>query len=115
MACTSVAISANSNPSSKNSPEAPTSAERCSCGALLPRHRHHTGPVPASDVVVGRYCPDIAIATGVRGSGAWVVGGFFGDRHVVGVALVSAGGGDPHEAGVLEVGERRRSGVAHAG
>ena len=47
--------------------------------------------------------------------GALVVGGFLGDRHVVGMALLAAGRGDPHEAGVgaqlLEVGG---AGVAHA-
>ena len=48
-------------------------------------------------------------------SGALVVGGFLGDRHVVRVALVAPGGGDPHEAGAVRKRvERGGAGVAHA-
>ena len=47
-------------------------------------------------------------------SGALVVGGFLGDGHVVGVDLLAAGGGDPHEAGASQRVERGRAGVAHA-
>ena len=48
------------------------------------------------------------------GSAPLVVGGLVGDRDVVGVALLAAGRGDPHEAGAgAQRLERRRPGVAH--
>ena len=46
---------------------------------------------------------------------ALVVGGFFGDGDVVGVALLAAGGGDLHEPAPLRSAfERGGTGVAHA-
>src|SRR5215218_9491642 len=42
-----------------------------------------------------------------------VIRGLLGDRHVVRVRLPETGAGDPHEARLLEIGDRRSAAVAH--